>query len=365
MRSGVARTLVIVLCLAIGSIVLVAVLVTTTTQRRPEGEGVAEGRQTRYEKPNSEEQDKRTSAKGEESGKKFAAGDEKEPVEKPSTRKKKQKTLKNDQEKEANRLASSMSRDQSGKYPYLAPDEIPENVRLATSAETPPNKRFSAVWGLAISGYTEESAEALVAVACDKNADETTRGYAAMGLRNFTTQLPEAAKDLIAKRLCTVMEEEKGDTPDGIIRTLIGWGYASFVSEILGEQLQGHTMEIEILAKLPDEESSEKLWQLYQSCPKGHKSVYYGRKAGIGRALADKGDTRGIDILMELLPKESAPGAQYRHNIFIFLSHKIGESFGYNALNYDSALEEAITKMLLWWEDNRGVFILRSSGSKQ
>lgn len=250
-------------------------------------------------------------------------------------------------------------------HPGVAPADLTEEVKLAASPDTPPDKRFDAVHKLATSGYTDESAEALTTVACDTNAGETTRGYAAMGLRNFTLQLPEYSKRIIADRLRAIMEKEKADTPDGIIRTLLDWGDARFVSEILGGKLEGHPMEIEILAGTDDRYSTGRLWELYQSCPQSRRSDIYNRKAAIGRALVDKGDERGIEILMTLLPANEAPGAQYRHNVYMFIARAIGESFGYSATNYDATLEEAVPKMLSWWAENRNTFELRSGDKRQ
>jgi hypothetical protein len=250
-------------------------------------------------------------------------------------------------------------------YPYLKPDEIPGKVKLAVSVETPAEERFKAVWGLAISGYTKESAEALSQVACDKSAGETTRDYAAMGLNNFTRQIPEESRKTIQQSLHGVLEKEKGDTPEGIIRTLIAWNDAPFIREILGEQVKGHNMEVEVLAALPGQESCDKLWQLYQESPKGYRSVYYNKKASIGRALVAKNDTRGIDILVELLPEDHAPGHQYRHNVFVFLARKIDKDFGYKAENYHPALEKAVPEMLSWWKENRGTFVLGTSSGRQ
>ena len=245
-------------------------------------------------------------------------------------------------------------------YPYLAKDAIPEKARIAVSTDTAEDERFQAVWGLAISGYTEESARALTDVACDMSMGESTRNYAGMGLRNFTSQLPEESKRTIQRRLRAVLEEEGDETPNSIVRTLLAWGDASFVNTVFHEKLAGHAMEIEVLAALPEKEGSERLWQLYEACPKRRNSGDYNRRAEIGRALAGKNDVRGIDILVSLLPADRAPGGQYRHNVFHFLQRSLGDDFGYKALNYDPTLDEAVYKLTLWWEKNRDTFVLKA-----
>ena len=63
---------------------------------------------------------------------------------------------------------------------------------------------------------------------------------------------------------------------------------------------------------------------------------------------------------MQLLPKESAPGPQYRNNNFIFLIRTIGNNFGYEHQNYHPELEGAIDKMTSWWEKNQSTFNLSS-----
>jgi hypothetical protein len=243
-----------------------------------------------------------------------------------------------------------------GGSPRLATGEISAKAEIAVSGDTPPEERFEAVRALGISPYTNESAQALVHVACDKTFDETTRDYAGMGLRNFTKYIPDESRRSIQQRLRAALESEKGDTPDGIVRTLIAWNDAPFINEILGDQLAGHTMEIEVLAALPGKESAERLWELYRTAPKSRKSVHYNRRAEIGRALVKKKDSRGIDILIDLLPADRAPGKQYRHNIFVFLAGTLKHRFGYDAEKYDPSLEEAVPSMIAWWEKNKDTF---------
>ena len=233
-------------------------------------------------------------------------------------------------------------------------DDQRELLRNALSSDL--RVQFEAVRTLAVSGYTKEAAEVLAKVASDPKGSETTRGYAAMGLRNFTNGIPDEQKNAIQKVLRGIVQAEGEDTPDGVVRTLLAWGDASFIQEVLGENLEGHGMEIEVLERLPDTSASDRLWQIYETCGKGRKAVYYNKRASVGRALVNRKDIRGIDILMTLLPAEKAPGPQYRNNVYVFLALKIGEDFGYGRGNYRPELEEAIPRMMTWWEKNRAKF---------
>ncbi|HUT28439.1 MAG TPA: HEAT repeat domain-containing protein [Sedimentisphaerales bacterium] len=240
------------------------------------------------------------------------------------------------------------------------PDEQ-RNKLFSDSLSDNPSAQFDAVRELAISGYSPSSAEILAGIACDSNAPQTTRDYAAMGLGNFTNAIPADDKTNICTRLKHVLEVETLDTPDGIIRLLVKWEASDFVYKTLGERLKGHGLEVDVLAKIDGDYATDRLWQIYRDCPKGRKAEYYNKRASVGRALINKGDVRGIDILMELLPADNAPGPQYRNNVYCFLAIKIHNNFGYENGNYRPRLEEAIPKMIAWWEENRSDFKLASS----
>jgi hypothetical protein len=240
------------------------------------------------------------------------------------------------------------------------PDEQ-RNKLFSDSVSDNPSAQFDAVRELAISGYSRSSAEILAGIACDSNAPQTTRDYAAMGLGNFTNAIPPEDKTHICSKLKNVLQAEKLDTPDGIIRLLVKWGAPRFVHETLGEQLKGHGLEVDVLAQMEGDYATDRLWQIYKDCPKGRKAAYYNKRAGVGRALINKGDVRGIDILIELLPADKAPGPQYRNNVYCFLAIKIHNNFGYANGNYRPEVEEAIPKMIAWWEENRSDFNLSPS----
>ena len=239
-------------------------------------------------------------------------------------------------------------------YPYLKPHEIPEAVELASSSSTGRMLRFRAVWGLAISGYTRESADVLARVACDGRRERSLRGYAAMGLRNFTGALPKDQKQEIRSLLGKVLAKERARTPDSIIRALLAWGEAAYVNEVIGEKLAGHRMEVEVLARLEGKRASDRLWKLYEACPKD--AEHYNRRESIGRALADRKDKRGIDILVAQFDTKDIPSKQYFHNTYAFLAKTTGKSFGYSSPNYTPALDEAIPLLQAWWKANGETF---------
>ncbi len=218
------------------------------------------------------------------------------------------------------------------------------------------NAQFEAVRQLAIKGYSPKSAQILLKLACESRVPETTRDYAAMGLGNFTNAIPSDEKAAMAQELRAVLVKEKLNIPDGIIRLLGKWGDAVFIFDTFGDQFKGHPLEIDVLSGLKDDRANDRLWQIYQQCPKLRKSEYYSKRAKIGRALAGKGDIRGIDILITLLPADAAPGPQYRNNVYCFIALKIGNNFGYEDGNYRPELEEAMPKMISWWEQNRSIF---------
>ncbi|MDK1032701.1 MAG: hypothetical protein QGD94_11890, partial [Planctomycetia bacterium] len=236
------------------------------------------------------------------------------------------------------------------RHTYISDEERPAALKEAMNGD------FRSVWGLAISGYTPEAHETLTKVACDKSFSKTTRNYAAIGLGNFFPALDEKQRASLRLQLKRVVADERGKTPDEILRLMLGLGGVSFIYEILGKSLTNHAMEIEVLRVLPQEGASERLWQMQRRGRGGAKPEAYSRAADIGRALVDRKDKRGIDMLLSLLPAENAPGPQYRNNVFNFLALRLENNFGYAAGDYRPELEEAIPKMIRWWEDNASGF---------
>jgi len=232
-------------------------------------------------------------------------------------------------------------------------------IKAATGGQASAKERFEAVMELAVAEYSPESAEALLRVACDRKADETTRDYAAMGLGNYSNEMSEETRKETEKGLLEALGSEKENAPSEIIRTLLWWGKAKAVAEMLGEKLKGHGMEIAVLEAMPGKEGTARLWELYEGCEKTAKAEPYDRRAHIGRAMVKHGDKRGIDILMELLPTGSAPGEQYRRNVYEFLARTLRQDFGYGEGNSSGELEEAGAKMTEWWKKNREGFKLQ------
>lgn len=239
--------------------------------------------------------------------------------------------------------------------PRLEAQELAANL-LQDARSSDPSVQFEAVRKLAISGYSQEAAQVLTAVATDVKAPENTRAYAAMGLRNFTNRIPADEKDAIQAALRKALQTECEVTPDELIRTLLAWGEARFVQDALGDKLAGHAMEIDVLERSTDASASDRLWTIYRNAPQGKSAPAYEKRTNVGMALANRNDVRGIDILMTLLPAEAGPGPQYRNNLYHFLALKLGRNFGYGQGNYRSELEQAVPKMLAWWEEHRSSF---------
>lgn len=245
-------------------------------------------------------------------------------------------------------------------HPHIEEKDKAEVARLATSPGSPPDLKFMAVWGLAISGYSSAAAAGLIKAVAD--GDPGTRGYAAMGLRNFTMDLPVNKKEEFRTTLKKVLTRDGLGTPNEVIRVLITWGDAAWIFEQLGSDLAGHGMEIEILQELPATASTPRLLEIYRTTQRENSGDSYNQRAKVGRALADFRDKRGIDILESLLDAASVPtisggpNHQYRHNVFFFILKAVGNNFGYEHLNYDPSIDAAIVRFREWWFQERYQF---------
>lgn len=258
-----------------------------------------------------------------------------------------------------------------GTYPYLKPEERAARAKEALDPLTGDRARFYAVWGLAISGYTPEGAEALAKIASAGKYGPTTRGYAGMGLRNFSSAMPEDVRKAIQNRLYVTLEAEKDKLPDGVMRTLVAWGGGDRVREVLGGKLRGHPMEMEVLDGLSSrEEAVAALWELYQTAPPIGSSAGWNRRWRIGAALVHQKDKRGIDVMMECFtvkepwpvknptPRAEAVNIQSFHQCrlgtFTLVARTIDEDFGYESSStWSPQLDEAIAKMVEWWKAHR------------
>jgi hypothetical protein len=266
-------------------------------------------------------------------------------------------------------------------FPYLAPEQRPRKAREALDEKTDKKARFHAVWGLAISGYTRQGAEALSVIASDSRYETTTRVYAAMGLRNFTSSMPDDVRRAIQDTLHGALEAEKCRLPDGVMRTLIAWGGADRIRKVLGDKLRGHRMEVEVLQCIRSrDEAVTRLLELYQAAPAVTSEVGWSKRWQIGAALIHRKDKRGIDVLLECLTvKEpwsidspsprakrlaAASFRQSLHNTFARISGTIDEDFGYEGGGtWTPQLDEAIDKLVQWWEAHRDTWSFEEATS--
>lgn len=272
----------------------------------------------------------------------------------------------------ATQATAVISRVRAHGYPYLKPEDRPAKAKEALDPATGDKARFQAIWGLAISGYSRESTEALAIIAADSKYDATTRGYAGMGLSNFSNAIPEDVRQAALDRLYAALSAEKEKLPDGVMRTLVNWGQADRVHKVLGDKLEGHPMEVEVLQGISSRDMAvTRLWELYEQTPGATNKATWATWEYIGLALIQRKDSRGIDVLLNRLTvrkepwplenptpqakeSEAASFHQCLHNTYAHIVRAIGEDFGYEATgNYRPELMEAIPKMAEWWKANR------------
>jgi hypothetical protein len=264
-------------------------------------------------------------------------------------------------------IGALIGKDQNG-YPTVAKENMPAVAEWVMRTKGSSEQYSWAVWGLAISGYSPESAQALMATIEDTSRSEPDRGHAAMGLGNFTSALAPAEKDALKARLRKTLQTEKTKPPDGIIRTLLAWKDAPWLLEVAGERLRGSSMEVEILAKSRSDKAVPRLLEIYGETEPTTVLQSYYRRAEIGRAVVELKDKRGIDILATLLPKSSVEdgpsGKQSRNNVFWFLMLHTGRDFEYEYVNYDESLEPAIERFQEWWAQERSSFSFPAEPSR-
>lgn len=268
-------------------------------------------------------------------------------------------------------------------YPYLTPEQRPQKAREAIDLSTNEKARFNAVWGLAISGYSRESADALAIIAADSKYDATTREYAGMGLSNFSNEIPDVLRQAILDRLYVALSAEKEKLPDSVVQTLINWGEADRVRTALGDKLDGHSMEIQVLQRISSQkEAINRLMELYKAAPDVNSSIGWTKRWHVGAALIERQDKQGIDILIECLSvknpwpsEETSPQAidfnarsfrQSLHNTFARLATIFDDRFGYEAGGtWAPQLDDAILKMAEWWKTNRDRWSFEEARSRE
>lgn len=266
--------------------------------------------------------------------------------------------------------ANPSSPSRAAEYPHVEPDQRAATIEKALSGATDDKERFTAVWGLAISGYTKETAEALAAIAADSQARPIIREYAAMGLRNFISAMPDEVRKKTHERLHSALDAEKEKLPDAVMRLLVEWGDADRIGKLLGDKLRNHRMEIEVLKSLSKRDAAvERLWELYKAAaPVGEQAGWY-RRFSVAEALVSLKDKRGIDIYIECLSvKEPWPAAgtsdaakdsnlrsfrQCLHNTYQRVAVILDDDFGYEGGGtWTEGLEKAIPELADWWAKN-------------
>lgn len=249
-----------------------------------------------------------------------------------------------------------------GCYPYLKPEERLAKAKEALDPATGDQARYYAVWGLAISGYTRQGAEALAVIAADCTRGEALRECAAMGLINFTHEMPAEVRKPLQENLREALDAEKEHLQGGVIQLLAAWGDADRVLKVLGDKLKGHPMEVIVLKKISSRETAvARLWEVCQTAAPAKKgNIALSRAWHAGEALIHWRDKRGIDILLECLAAKPAEDAdlassrQSRHNTFVLVAGVLGRTFGYELRGeWSPRLDDAVPEMIEWWKANR------------
>lgn len=233
--------------------------------------------------------------------------------------------------------------------PPKAPD-VPE--LLAQLAGDDRERGFAALRQLATLGgdHRRDIAQALQQIAVDADADETWREYSAMGLGNMQP-MPDPDRAELRAALRAALQRDGDDCPDGVLDLLVRLGDAAFVREVLGPALCGRRDEIAVLAALADAPSRERLLAILAEAP-SRRAADYDRRCAVGRALLAHGDPLGIDVLVSLLPRQRAPGAQHRRNVLAIVAAALP---GMPALpsGTDAQLDAAAAAVQAWWRLHR------------
>jgi len=262
---------------------------------------------------------------------------------------------------------------ESDKYglPKVADKNKESVARIVTSQGYPAELRSLAVYALAISGYSPESFEALRKIAMDTSMAAHDRDSATMGLQNFWSDLSDAKRKEVRLNFRELHRAQDLESSDQTLRASIIYGNGPWIAEQLGSKLSGHRLEIEIDASLPDPEAMKRLIAKYQTLEGDALPLSYDSRAEIGRALIEHHDKRGIDILDTLLDagnvpllQDGAPSHQYRSNVFRFIQRSVGKTFGYEHLNYDPSIDEAIARFRKWWLIERYKFGFPTGGAQ-
>lgn len=163
----------------------------------------------------------------------------------------------------------------------------------------------------------------------DAARNETARDYAAMILGvNWWISASTAEKKNVLAALRAAVKREGIATPDGILRFVRRLDL-EFVRRAFKPPIEDAEL-LKALRRDPRAMTTQSLWAVYAGTPKVRKAIYYGRRYAIGQELIRRGDMRGVDILIRLLPKKAAPGQQARVNVFAIIERALGRDFEFD-----------------------------------
>ena len=211
-------------------------------------------------------------------------------------------------------------------------------------------------------GTPVRTADALALVAADPKASAADRWNASQALIIMTQYMPVPVWRANRDVLLDALKAEREKLPDGVIRTLMVWGYADCIREVLGEKLRGHSMEIPVLERISDREYAvSRLLAVHDAAPPVNTdNIALSKRWHVAEALIRQRDKRGIDIKLECLKAEGQKVSDpivfrnSQHFIFTRLRQILGPSFGYGPpAAGEEQLDQAIARMIDWWQANR------------
>ena len=244
----------------------------------------------------------------------------------------------------------------SNDYPRFDKADYPLAIKEALAGS------FRATWGLAISGYSPEAAQALLRIAGDKGLPDGNRRYALMGLRNFRASLSDSQNKQVRQILEGIVAERKTRAGEAEIGWLLDLGGVACIQETLGKDLVGWPHEPLVLQYAPGEAAIERLAEIGEEWAKAPNEQTFRRSYRAGWALVVRRDKRGVDVLLGMLPVGKGLDPQVRNNIYSFLAREVGQRFGYADGNYRPELEEAARTMRNWWAEHRETFRFPQAG---
>ena len=215
------------------------------------------------------------------------------------------------------------------------------------------------------------TSDALALIAADPKASQADRWNASQTLMSMARYMPIDVWRANRETLFGALEAEREKLPDGVIWTLIKWGCADRVRELLGDKLRGHPMEIPVLERIAQRDYAvARLLAIRDAAPPiSTDNIALSKRWHVAEALIRQRDKRGIDIKLECL---KAQGLKVRDPIvfrssqrFIFtrLSQVLGRSFGYGSSAAGQAqLDQAIARMMDWWQANRRTWTFSEQG---